>query len=146
MVAKTEHRMRSSCPIACSLDILGDHWNLLIIRSLMFAGLHEYKDMLKMPEQISSSILSDRLKKLEAYGIISSIPHPDSGKRKLYYLLPMGKDLIHVMLQLVLWGEAHLGEWVNFPPEILKLIKESPDAFKSHTLKQLQDWEDEYLK
>jgi len=65
MVAKTEHKSRSGCPIACSLDVLGDHWTLIIVRNLMFHGRHEYKDMLQAEEQISTSILSDRLKKLE---------------------------------------------------------------------------------
>jgi DNA-binding HxlR family transcriptional regulator len=63
MVAKIEHKQRSGCPIACALDLIGDHWTLLVIRNLMFLGIHEYKDMLKTEEQISSSILTDRLKK-----------------------------------------------------------------------------------
>lgn len=65
-----EHAARSGCPIACTLDIVGDHWTLLIIRDLMFLGLHEYKDMLMKEEGISSNILTDRLKKLERKDLI----------------------------------------------------------------------------
>lgn len=148
MVTKTQHRERSGCPIACSLDVLGDHWTLIIIRNLMFAGLHEYKDMLKTDEQISSNILSDRLKRLECHGVINSIPHPESGKRKLYFLTPMGKDLIHVMVDMVLWGDKHLSESIKIPKDQkdkLEFIKSSPDTFKAIILKELEVWEEQYL-
>ncbi|MEJ2694961.1 MAG: helix-turn-helix domain-containing protein [Candidatus Thiodiazotropha sp.] len=108
MIARVEHKHRTGCPVACSLDIIGDHWTLLVIRNLMFLGLHEYKDMLHTEELISSSILTDRLKKLEQAGLVTSIPHPESGRRKLYYLTAMGKDLIHMMTDLVVWANRHL--------------------------------------
>lgn len=145
MVAKTEHRTRTGCPIACSLDILGDHWTLLIIRNLMFLGLHEYKDMLKTEEKISSSILSDRLKKLDLDGLIASVPHPDSRRRKLYYLTPMGKDLLPLMVDLVLWANTYLEKWLNIPEEKKKLLENDPEQFKSIVLGQLQSWESLHL-
>ncbi len=145
MVAKIEHRTRTGCPVACALDIVGDHWTLLIIRNLMFLGLHEYKDMLATEEQISSSILSDRLKKLETEGVIASLPHPDSKRRKLYYLTSMGKDLIHVMLELVLWSKLHLQQWLNIPAEKKAMLESDPDGFKTHILEQLNAWEKENL-
>ena len=145
MVAKIEHKTRTGCPIACSLDIVGDHWTLLIIRNLMFLGLHEYKDMLNTEEKISSSILSDRLRKLELEGVIASIPHPDSGRRKLYYLTPMGKDLIHVIVDLVLWANAYLSRWLEIPTDKKALLEQSPDRFKAGVLDQIQKWEEIYL-
>ncbi len=145
MVSKIEHKNRTGCPIACSLDILGDHWTLLVIRNLMFLGLHEYKDMLQTEEQISSSILSDRLKKLECEKLIASIPHPDSKRRKLYYLTASGKDLIHVMVNLVLWANTHLSERLNIPAEKKDLLEKNPEQFKSLILEQIQKWEEEHL-
>jgi len=145
MVSKVEHKIRSGCPIACSLDIIGDHWTLLIIRNLLFLGLHEYKDMLTSEEQISSSILSDRLKKLEQEGLVASVSHPQSARRKLYYLTPMGKDLIHMMTELVLWASNHLHEWLKIPKEKEAFIKENPNGFKKQVLRQLELWEKEYL-
>lgn len=53
---------------------MGDHWTLLIVRNLMFVGIHEYKDMLKADELISSGILTSRLKKLQKDGLIASAP------------------------------------------------------------------------
>ena len=145
MVSKIEHKNRTGCPIACSLDILGDHWALLVIRNLMFLGLHEYKDMLQTEEQISSSILTDRLKKLECEKLIASIPHPDSKRRKLYYLTASGKDLIHVMVNLVLWANTHLSERLNIPAEKKDLLEKNPEQFKTLILEQIQKWEQEHL-
>ena len=141
MVAKTEHRQRTGCPIAVSLDILGDHWTLLIIRNLMFNGAHEYKDMLKAEEQISSSILTNRLKKLEQDGLIAQTPHPDSQRRKLYYLLPMGKDLVRTLTHLVLWANTHLDDYLAIPEDKKKLLESDPEGFIKMTLKRLEEWE-----
>jgi len=145
MVAKIEHKTRTGCPIACSLDIVGDHWSLLVIRNLMFHGLHEYKDMLETEERISSSILSDRLKKLEADGLISAIPHPDSQKRKLYYLTSMGKGLIHMMVEMVLWANTHLLDVIDIPEEKKTLLENDPEQFKQIVLADLAEWEAVHL-
>lgn len=146
MVSKIEHKNRTGCPIACSLDIIGDHWTLLVIRNLMFLGIHEYKDMLKTEEQISSSILSDRLKKLECERLIASTSHPDSKLRKLYYLTSSGKDLIHLMVDLVLWANAHLSERLNIPAVKKQMLEKNPEQFKALILEQIQIWEEEHLQ
>lgn len=146
MVQKSEHCSRSSCPLACALDLIGDHWSLLVIRDLMFLGRHEYKDMLNAEEGISSNILSDRLKRLEEGGLIDSIPHPESGRRKLYYLLPKGKDLIYVLTHLARWSEKHLDDVVDIPPEKRKVLVEQPDKMIRFALQELEKWENEFLK
>ncbi|MES9971352.1 MAG: helix-turn-helix domain-containing protein [Candidatus Thiodiazotropha sp.] len=146
MVTKIEHKQRSECPIACALDVIGDHWTLLVIRNLMFLGLHEYKDMLNTEEQISSSILSDRLKKLQRDGLVASLPHPRSQRRKLYFLTAQGKELIYMMTELVIWSNNYLGEMVNIPEEKKRLIENDPDRLIRITLKELDAWEQEYLQ
>lgn len=145
MVAKVEHKTRTGCPVACALDIIGDHWTLLIIRNLMFLGIHEYKDMLKTEEQISSSILTNRLNKLEREGLVASIAHPDSQRRKLYYLTPMGKSLIHMMTELVIWANGHLEDSVKIPQEKKMLIESDPKKLIELTLTELEKWGQEYL-
>lgn len=145
MVAKIEHKIRTGCPVACSLDILGDHWTLLIIRNLMFLGLHEYKDMLKTEEKISSSILSDRLKKLENDGIISSASHPDSGRRKLYYLTEKGKGLVRVMIEIARWADHNLGELVCIPDDKRPFVDCPVEDVVKMVLQQLDKWEKENL-
>jgi len=145
MVAQTEHKLRTGCPIACSLDVIGDHWSLLIIRDLMFFGVHEYKDMLKSGEKISSRMLSARLKKLEHDGLIAATPHPESKRRKLYYLQPKGKDLIHVMTNIVLWAMVHLNEHLDIPDEKKNLLRKNPDSFIRQSLEQIEAWERDHL-
>lgn len=145
MVQKKEHSTRSECPLACALDLIGDHWTLLIIRDLLFSGRHEYKDILKAEEGISSNILSDRLKKLKKNGLINSLPHPESGRRKLYYLTPKGKDLIHVLIPLARWSQKHLGSLVHIPPEQREVLVKRPDKMIQLTLQNLEEWEKNLL-
>ncbi len=141
MVQKKTHAGRSGCPVACALDIVGDHWTLLIIRDLMFLGLHEYKEMLAGSEGISSNILTDRLKKLAHNGLIASVVHPEDRKRKLYFLTVKGKDLIVTMVHLIRWSEKYLSEQLEIPPEKKELIVNEPERFIDLTLLQLKEWE-----
>ncbi len=145
MARKKTHCEHSGCPVACALDIVGDHWTLLIIRDMMFLGIHEYKEMLAESEGISSNILTDRLKKLEQRGLVGWMAHPESRKRKFYYLTPMGKDLIHTMVQLVLWSDRHLAEHLDIPPEKKALLADDPGRLVNLTLQQLAAWEKEHL-
>lgn len=144
MVEKNKHAERSGCPVACALDLVGDHWSLVIVRDLMFAGRHEYKDMLAAEEGISSNILVDRLKKLEAHGIIAAIPHPESRRRKLYYLTARGKGLVRVMVALVLWSAEHLPHAVRIPPDKQAFMALGPEEMVRLTLVGLDAWELEH--
>jgi len=145
MVTRTEHKNRTGCPVACALDIVGDHWSLLIIRNLMFLGLHEYKDMLQKEERISSNILTDRLKNLERDGLIASMPHPESKRRKLFYLTNAGKGLVHVMTYMSVWANQHLSDDVDIPKEKKKLLENDPEQFIELTLNNLAHWENTHL-
>lgn len=115
------------------------------MRDLMFLGRHEYKDMLASEEGISSNILTDRLKKLQTAEIISSAPHPESRRRKLYYLTSQGKALIHVMLEISRWSDQHLGDQVFIPEEKRIFLDSPPEAVAEMVLRQLGDWEDEFI-
>jgi DNA-binding HxlR family transcriptional regulator len=145
MVQKKSHSESSGCPVACSLDIVGDHWTLLIVRDLMFLGLHEYREMLAGSEGISSNILSDRLKKLELNGLIASLIHPQDRKRKFYYLTDMGKGLVYMMVHLIRWSEQYLSEYIDIPPEKKQLITNDPNRFIELTLQQINEWEQAHV-
>ncbi len=144
MVSKKEHAQRSKCPVACGLDIVGDHWTLIVVRDLLLLGRHEYREMLEGEEGISSNILSDRLDKLQTSGLVKSIPHPDSKKRKLYYLTPSGKDLIYVLLAIARWSGKHLGGQVVIPMDVQKAVSTNPQGFVEGVLEILQEWEAGY--
>ena len=146
MVSKTKHYEKSNCPVSCALDIIGDHWTLLIIYQLMFKGHHEFKDILNSGEGISTNILSNRLKKLREEGIIESIPHPESKRRKLYYLTESGKDLLDIILSAAKWSEKHLPERVDVDEECNQFLNMTHQEIKDYIHNLLNEWEAEFLK
>ena len=95
--------MRSPCPIANTLDILGDKWSLLVIRDL-FAGKSTYSEFQSSPEKIPTNILADRLKRLIENSIIKKTPYQDNPPRYAYKLTDKGRSLGPVMKELVKWG------------------------------------------
>lgn len=144
MNRKTCHKDSSACPIAHALDIIGDKWTLLIVRDLLFMNLHEYRDFLNAPEGISTNILAERLQKLADCGVIGSVPHPESGVRKFYYLTATGKSLVYPMIEIARWANNNL-ESVILPPEKVKML-ENPKDLAKFTLQQIGLWEKEFLK
>ena len=96
---------RSPCPVACSLDIFGDRWTLLIVRDLFF-GRTRFKEFAGSPEGIPTNILTERLERLLARGIIEQIPAQDGTKRLAYRLTKKGKALGRVLRAMRDWGLA----------------------------------------
>ena len=96
---------RSPCPVAFSLDIFGDRWTLLVIRDLFF-GRARFKEFAASPEGIPTNILTDRLERLLARGIIEQIPAEDGTKRMAYRLTKKGKALGPVLRAMRDWGLA----------------------------------------
>ena len=104
---KSTPKRRSGCPLNASVEILGDRWSLLIIRDMMLRGFSSFKEFLESHERIATNILADRLRKLEAYGIISTARDPSDGRRLIYSLTAKGIDLAPVLTEMVLWAAAH---------------------------------------
>ena len=98
---------RSTCPIACVLDILGDKWTLLVIRDL-FLNKHRYGEFVESPERIPTNILADRLKRLEAAGIVKKVPYQTNPVRMEYFLTSKGADLGRVLTAMRKWAENHV--------------------------------------
>jgi DNA-binding HxlR family transcriptional regulator len=105
--AVTPSSRRSACPVACSLDLLGDRWTLLIVRDL-FRGLTRFGEFLAGPEGIPTNILAERLERLESAGLIKSAPYQQNPPRYTYTLTPKGADLKPVVGALALWAMRHL--------------------------------------
>lgn len=138
------HSDNSPCPIAHALDLIGDRWTLLIVRDLLFRNLHEYKDLLNSFEGISTNVLAERLRRLIRAGLIKSVPHPHSKARKLYYLTPAGKGLIHTLMEIVRWSNAYLGTG-RLSPEIAERMETDRAEFVAGLLAKLEHWEVEHL-
>jgi DNA-binding HxlR family transcriptional regulator len=96
---------RSPCPVALSLDVLGDRWTLLVIRDLFF-GRTRFKEFAASPEGIPTNILTDRLERLLARGIVEQIPAEDGTKRMAYRLTKKGKAVGPVLRAMRDWGLA----------------------------------------
>ena len=105
--AKTKIFPRSPCAVANSLDIVGDKWSLLVVRDLLH-GKRTYGELADSPERIPTNILADRLKRLEAAGIILRTPYQQHPARYSYTLTPMGNALGEVLLAFVRWGKKHI--------------------------------------
>ncbi|MFS0899111.1 winged helix-turn-helix transcriptional regulator [Mycolicibacterium litorale] len=93
-----------TCPVARTLDVVGDRWSLLIVRDAM-AGARTFGDF-QNATGIARNILTDRLRRLVQRGIIDRKPAP-SGRRHVYTLTPAGRDLFTVVVALRQWGERH---------------------------------------
>lgn len=98
---------RSACPVACTLDLLGDKWTLLVVRDLLL-GRHTYKQLQASPERIPSNILADRLKRLEREGIVHRTPYQERPPRYDYHLTEKGLGLLPVLHAMLAWGSTHM--------------------------------------
>jgi DNA-binding HxlR family transcriptional regulator len=99
--------LRSPCAVACTLDLVGDKWSLLVIRDLL-RGNVTYGELQNSPEGIPTNILADRLKRLEESGLIAKSAYQQHPVRYAYELTKKGKALRGVLLALVRWGREHI--------------------------------------
>ena len=95
------------CPVARTLDIIGERWTILLLRDLFLSGPRRYQDFMDSFRDISPNTLSDRLKTLEAHGIVERHFYSDHPPRAAYRLTPKGKALGPVVKALRGWGETH---------------------------------------
>lgn len=131
---------RSGCPVATSLDVLGDKWSLIIIRDI-FLGRTSFTDFLNAPEKISTNILKSRLNKLEHYEIIYPKVSKTDRKVKNYFLTEKGMDLYPLVYELSRWSLKHLdfeyhplvAEWIQATKgkSASKVIEEAVTAYKN---------------
>ncbi len=103
---------RSACPVSCTLDILGDKWTLLVIRDLL-RGFSHYNDFLKAPENITTNILANRLKKLKQENLIYKKPYQHNPLRYEYHLTDKGTDLKPMFKEIVHWAAKYKKEIIN---------------------------------
>ena len=97
---------RSPCPLAVTLDIVGDKWSLIVIRDL-FRGKTRYSEFLTSPEGVTTNILAERLKRLEDHGLISKTAYQENPVRHEYALTAKGRALGPVIREIAIWANAH---------------------------------------
>ncbi|MFF5523445.1 winged helix-turn-helix transcriptional regulator [Streptomyces coeruleorubidus] len=93
-----------ACPVARTLDLVGDRWSLLIIRDAM-DGARAFTDF-QHRTGIARNILTDRLRRLVERGILERQTAP-TGRRQNYVLTEAGRDLFAIIVAARQWGERH---------------------------------------
>ncbi len=96
------------CSIARALEIIGDRWTILILRDA-FRGVRRY-DELRTDLGIARPVLSDRLKRLVAHGVLQKVRYQDHPPRYEYRLTTMGVELSPILVALMRWGDRHLSD------------------------------------
>jgi len=94
---------RSCCPVACTLDVIGDKWTLLIVRDMLLGRMH-FREFAASPERIATNILTDRLGRLVDQELVEKFPSPEQAGRDAYRLTSRGKTLESVIKAIVKWG------------------------------------------
>ena len=127
---------RSSCPLSISLDIFGDRWSLLIVRDLMVRGYRTFSEMEQDGDGIATNILADRLRRLEAAGILGTESAAD-GRSSVYRLTKKGIALGPVMLELLIWSARH--EATGAPCEMIEHLAANREAVLAESYRRWKD-------
>src|SRR5438270_4073320 len=99
--------LRSPCPVAGALDLLGDRWTLLVVRDLLFYRKRRFAEFLASPEGIATNILADRLGRLEHAGLVTRHRYQARPVREEYRLTTRGRALAAALRELIRWGQKH---------------------------------------
>jgi DNA-binding HxlR family transcriptional regulator len=97
------------CPVAAALDVVGDRWTLLIMRELV-AGDRRFTDLRERLPGIAPNLLADRLRDLQAEGLVEHKELPPPAARTVYASTTLGRQLIPVLRSLARFGVSRLGD------------------------------------
>lgn len=95
------------CPVARTLDVIGERWTMLVLRDLFQHGPRKFQDFEQSLAGISPNTLSARLKKLEEHRIIARSLYADHPPRAEYALTDKGRTLGPILKALLEWGRKH---------------------------------------
>lgn len=100
------YKSQQGCPVARTLNIVGDRWTVLVLRDL-FRDQRRFNDLLESLDGISPNLLADRLKRLEEHGLVERVYYSQHPPRAEYHLTPKGRDFGPVLSAMRSWGQAH---------------------------------------
>lgn len=136
---KRQNLSKAECPVARSLDVIGDWWSLLIIRDA-FDGINRFSALQKNLG-IARSMLTARLQELVEHGVLETAPASDGTAYQEYVLTEMGRGLFPVIVALRQWGEENLYQ----PGEQHSVLLETQTG-KPVTRLELRSRENQVLK
>jgi DNA-binding HxlR family transcriptional regulator len=123
---QSKAQRRSGCPVSAALELVGDRWSLLIVRDLMVRGYRTFLEFQHAGEGIATNILADRLRRLEAGGIVLREEGTKDGRSANYRLTEKGIALAPVLLELLVWGARH--EKTDAPCSVIEQMSENRAA------------------
>lgn len=94
------------CSLARALEVVGERWTLLIIRSAL-RGVSRFDGFLSQLE-ISRNVLASRLNRLVEYGILERVSYQERPPRHEYRLTSAGRDLTRAVIALTQWGDRNV--------------------------------------
>ena len=118
-----------ACPIARSLEAIGDWWSLLIIREALF-GLRRFGEF-QSKLGMAKNILSARLRSMVDHGILETAPASDGSAYSEYLLTPKGRGTFPILVALRQWSE----EFDDHPEQIATILI---DRAKGRPVKKLE--------
>ena len=95
------------CPVARTLDVIGERWTILLLRDLLLEGPRRFQDFQESLPGVAPNTLSARLKVLEKNGLVARRLYSDHPPRLEYRLTDRGKSLGPVLKALRDWGKRH---------------------------------------
>ncbi|MFF0430007.1 winged helix-turn-helix transcriptional regulator [Streptomyces sp. NPDC004520] len=101
------------CNLARSLEVIGERWTLLIIRSALL-GITRFDGFMSHLD-IARNVLSSRLSRLVEHEIMERVPYQDKPVRYEYRLTPVGRDLTRAVIALMQWGDRNLPQELGPP-------------------------------
>lgn len=107
MPAVTGFRYAQFCPLARAAEVLGERWTLLVVRELL-VGPQRFSDLRRRLPGVSSSVLTERLERLERRGIVRRAQLPPPAASAVYELDEAGQALLPVVTELIRWGSRWL--------------------------------------
>ncbi|MCB1017651.1 MAG: helix-turn-helix transcriptional regulator [Acidimicrobiales bacterium] len=113
--AATRRTYGQACPVAHALDLVGERWTLLVVRDLMF-GPVRFTDLRTSLPGLAPNLLSDRLRRLVAHGLVEQVELPPPAARTVYALTPRGRELAPVVHALARFGVAEWDDPDGDPP------------------------------
>ncbi|WP_405178939.1 helix-turn-helix transcriptional regulator [Nocardia sp. NBC_01377] len=127
---------KSTCPMNMFLEVFGDPWTLLVLRDMLLVGKRRPVEFLDSAEQISTSVLLDRLKRLEAANLVARVSR---GERNQVHYVPTSRavDALPVLFEMALWSMEHEPE-ARPLERVITRIRSDPEDYIAEIRAELE--------
>ncbi len=123
-MVKRHNKQSDTCPVARSVDLVGERWSLLLVRDA-FDGTRRFGDFQRRLG-VARSVLTDRLHRLVDAGIFEVRSASDGTSYQEYVLTPKGEQLFPLVVALRQWGEQHLFDAGEAHSELVETASGKP--------------------